>query len=382
MSSTYDAIIIGLGAMGSATAYQLARRGVRVLGLERFTPAHSRGSSHGHSRIIRQAYMEDPAYVPLLLRAYELWEEIERESGQALLTLTGGLMLGAPDSQAVAGAARSAEEHGLPYELLDAADLRQRFPPLRPEPGTVALYEHRAGFVRPEASIGAFLGRAAALGAELRFEEPALCWEAGERGVRVTTARGTYEAGRLVVAGGAWAPELLGELGAPLHARRKVLFWFTPTGGVEPFLPDRFPIYIWELSPELSFYGFPHQEGAPGGIKVALHSGGEPCTPETIDRTVRPEDVTAIREAVGERIPALQGPLLEAATCMYTMTPDEHFVVGMHPSRPNVVVASPCSGHGFKFTSVMGEVLADLAQTGETRHPIRLFSPLRFSATT
>ena len=377
MAATYDVIVIGLGAMGSAAAYQLARRGKRVLGLERFTAAHANGSSTGRSRIIRQAYMEDPAYVPLLLRAYELWEQIERETGETLLTLTGGLMLGAPDSQAVAGATRSAEEHGLEYELLDAAEVRRRFPALQPDDGTCALYERRAGFLRPEASIAAHLRRAAELGAELRFEEPADAWEADERGVRVRTARGSYEAERLVNAPGAWAPQLL-DLELPLQVLRQVLVWFDPEGGTEPFLPDRFPIYIWE-TPRATFYGFPHQEGPPGGVKVALHGGGEPCTPETIDRNVRPDDIEELRAVIGERIPALRGPVLHAQTCMYTMTPDEHFVLGMHPHRPNVVVASPCSGHGFKFASVVGEILADLAETGATRHPIGLFDPTRFA---
>jgi sarcosine oxidase len=379
MPETYDTIIIGLGAMGSAAAYQLAARGRRVLGLERFTPAHANGSSTGYSRIIRQAYMEHPAYVPLLLRAYELWEQLEQETGQAIMTLCGGLMLGAPDSQAVAGATLSAREHGLLYELLDAAEIRHRFPPLNPAPGTVAFWEQRAGFVRPEAAIDAFLRRATANGAALHFEEPALAWEADANGVRVTTSRGVYEAGRLILAPGAWAPELLGELGAPLRVMRQVLFWFEPAGGVAPFLPERFPIYIWDLSPDVVFYGFPHQEGPPGGVKIALHSGGEPCTPETIDRRVRADDIAAIKAAIGERIPALQGPLLDARTCMYTMAPDEHFVLGVHPAHQNVVVASPCSGHGFKFASVIGEILADLADTRATRHPIGLFDPGRFA---
>jgi sarcosine oxidase len=375
----HDIIILGLGAMGSAAAYQLAARGRRVLGLERYGPAHANGSSTGYSRIIRQAYMEHPAYVPLLLRAYELWAQLERETGETIMTLCGGLMLGAPDSQAVAGATLSAREHGLPYELLDAAEIRRRFPALNPAPGTQALWEQRAGFVRPEAAISAFLRRAAANGAALHYGEPALAWEAGPSSVRVTTAHGVYEASRLILAPGAWAPDVFGELGAPLRVMRHVLFWFAPHGDVAPFLPERFPIYIWDNSPQATFYGFPHQEGPPGGVKVALHSGGEACTPDTIDRRVRPEDIAEVQAAIGERIPALHGALLEARTCMYTMTPDEHFMLGMHPSYPNVVVASPCSGHGFKFASVIGEILADLADTGTTRHPIELFDPRRFN---
>ncbi|HEU5088969.1 MAG TPA: N-methyl-L-tryptophan oxidase, partial [Roseiflexaceae bacterium] len=245
--STFDVIVLGLGGMGSATAYQLAKRGQRVLGLERFGPAHANGSSHGKSRIIRQAYFEDPAYVPLLLRAYELWEETEREAGEELLTITGGLMIGSPTSRTISGSLRSAQQHGLYHEMLDAADIRRRYPPLRPEPGVVALYERKAGFLRPEASVAAHLRLAERYGAELHFDEPALSWEARPDGVRVSTARGVYEASRLVVSVGPWAPEILADLGLPLVIERNVLVWFEPIGGREPFLPDRFPIYIWEV---------------------------------------------------------------------------------------------------------------------------------------
>jgi sarcosine oxidase len=378
--STYDTIIIGLGGMGSAAAYQLAQRGSRVLGLERHSPAHNQGSSHGKSRIIRQAYFEDPAYVPLLLRAYELWEQLERETGETLLTVTGGLMIGPPDSATVAGATRSAREYGLYHELLDANEIRRRYPPLHPAPGTVALYERKAGFVRPEASVAAHLHRAAALGAELRFNEPALAWEAAPGGdrVRVTTAQGSYEAAKLIVAPGPWAPEVLADLQLPLVVERQVLYWFEPVGGIQPFLPERFPIYIWEAN-GVQFYGFPAQEGPPGGVKVAFfRQGGMPTTPATIDRAVHPEEIAAMRAAIAERIPALNGRFLDAVTCMYTTAPDEHFIIAPHPRHPGVVIASPCSGHGYKFCSVVGEILADLALDGATRHPIGLFGVERF----
>ncbi len=387
MTTTYDVIVIGLGGMGSATAYQLAGRGRRVLGLERLAPAHSQGSSHGKSRIIRQAYFEHPAYVPLLLRAYELWEQIERETGITLLTITGGLMIGRPDSAVVVGSIRSAREHGLFHEVLDAAELRRRFPPLTPPDGVVALREARAGFVHPEASVSAHLKRAVELGAVLRFEEPVLSWEAAPSGDRVvvTTERGRYEAERLVIAPGAWALELLADLGLPLEVERQVMCWFEPVGGVEPFRPDRFPIYIWEADDEMVIYGFPAQPGPPGGVKVALHYAPvgqeqpEACTPQTIDRQIHQEEVARLRGYLADRIPALgAGALVDAVTCMYTMTPDHHFIIGAHPAHRQVVIASPCSGHGYKFASVVGEILADLATDGVTRHPIGLFDPCRF----
>jgi sarcosine oxidase len=382
MSESFDTIVIGLGAMGSAAAYQLARRGARVLGLERYTAAHEHGSSHGQSRIIRQAYYEHPAYVPLLLRAYELWAEIERETGAKLLNITGGIMIGEAGSKVVAGSIRSAREHSLQYDLLDAADIRRRFPPLTPSPNIIALYERLGGVLYPEAAIQAYLRRAAAHGAALRFEEPALSWEAAASGdrVRVTTARATYEAARLVIAAGAWAPELLRELGLPLTVKRNVLYWFEPEGGRDPFLPDRCPIYIWEAEDGSSFYGFPALSGSPAGVKVAFHNFGPLCTPETIDRQVYDHEVAHIRDWMAERIPALsRGEFLGARTCLYTLTPDMDFVIGLSPQHPQVVLASPCSGHGFKFASVVGEIVADLATTGATRQPIEPFSPQRFA---
>ncbi|HYI11116.1 MAG TPA: N-methyl-L-tryptophan oxidase [Thermoanaerobaculia bacterium] len=374
-----DAIVVGLGGMGSAAVSHLAARGHRVTGIDRFTPAHDRGSSHGRSRIIRQAYFEGAEYVPLLLRAYELWQELERDTGTSLLTITGGLMIGTPESETFAGSVASARAHGLPHEILDANEIRRRFPPFHVTPELVALYEPMAGFVDPERSILAHLRHAARLGAELRFEEPLLSWEASPAGVRVTTTRATYEAERLILATGPWAPQVLSDLGLPLTIERQILFWFDPIGGVAPFHQDRFPIYIWELEDGLQFYGFPAQDGPPGGVKVAFFYHGEPCTPETIDRNVAPSEVDQMRSVIAGRIPALNGPLLDAVTCMYTSTPDHDFILGLHPEHDNVVLASPCSGHGYKFASVIGEILADLAIEGTTRHAIGAFGLGRFT---
>src|SRR4051794_29433650 len=270
--------------MGSAAAAHLAARGQRVLGIERFGPAHALGSSHGGSRIIRQSYFEDPAYVPLLLRAYELWERAERDSGADLLTLTGGLYLGRPHSRTVAGALESARLHDLPHELLDAAEVRRRFPMLRPADGEVALYEAVAGYVRPEASVSAHLELAARAGAELHFDESVASWEAGDDGVRVRTATGSYGAERLVLCPGAWAPQLLDDLGVPFTVERQVMYWFQPTGGVGPYAPDRHPIYIHEDAAGTQVYGFPAIDGPDGGAKVAFFRHGSPCSPDTIDR--------------------------------------------------------------------------------------------------
>jgi len=370
----YDVIVTGLGGMGSAAAYHLARQGKKVLGLERFDPAHDKGSSHGRSRIIRQAYYEDPAYVPLLLRAYELWEELERESGKKLMEITGALMIGRRESELVSGSARSAAEYGLPHEILNAGELRSRFPAFNPSAETVALYEERAGFIGPEESVTAHLDCAARHGAELHFREPMLSWEASpsDDGVRVETPQGSHEAGQLVVAPGAWAPELLRDMGLPLRVVRQVMFWFEPKGDPELFSPERFPVFMWEPDDGKILYGIPDR---PGSVKAALHHVDEiPCTPETLDREVREGEVERVRSRLEDHVPALAGRCLDARACMYTNTPDLHFVIAPHPGHLRVAVACGFSGHGYKFCSVVGEILADLVTDGSTRHPIGPFS--------
>ena len=382
MPGAYDVIVVGLGGMGSSAAYHLAKRGQRVLGLERFGLAHANGSSHGGSRIIRQAYFEDPAYVPLVLRAYELWDEIEHASGEEILTITGGLMMGPEDSRTVAGSIESAREWDLSYEVLGAKEIRSRFPAFTPEEGMVALFEAQAGIVRPERSVAAHARAAERSGAELRFEEPVISWEAdpsGE-GVRVRTQRGTYEAGRLVVCAGPWASGLLGGLDLGLWVQRLVQFWFRPEGGVEPFAVGRQPIWIWEAEDRVQFYGFPNHDSEGDGVKAAFFRVGERCDPDTIERDVGEEEVENMRERLRESVPAIaNGEFLRAATCMYTNTPDEHFVVSLHPEHPQVAIAAGFSGHGFKFVSVIGEILADLATEGATDHAISLFDPRRLT---
>lgn len=381
MSPHYDVIVIGLGAMGSTAAYQLAKRGQRVLGLEQFGPAHDQGSSHGGSRIIRQSYFEDPAYVPLLLRAYELWDEIKRESGEEIMTVTGGLMMGPPDSLTVSGSIKSSKQWNLAYDVLEATDIRRRFPVFNPSPNTIALYEEKAGFVRPERSVYTHLLHAEKHGADLRFFESVQSWEAhpsGE-GVRVVTNNGTYEAGKVVISAGAWAPQILKDLGVSLQVERHIQMFFEPTGGIEPFRVGKQPIYIWEADDNVQLYGFPSVGIGAEGAKVAFFRKGKPCTPETIDRNVYSDEVDMMREYLALGIPQLNGRFLQGKTCMYTNTPDEHFVISAHPEHPQVAVAAGFSGHGFKFASVVGEILADLVIDGKTNHPIDLFSPQRFA---
>ena len=376
---SYDVIVIGLGGMGSAAAYHLAARGQRVLGLEQFTPAHDKGSSHGGSRIIRQSYFEDPAYVPLLLRSYELWEKLAADSGRDVYRMTGGLFIGPPDCLTVAGSLRAAREWDLPHELLDAAEIRSRYPNFTPHPGDVALFEAKAGFARPELTVQAHLDLAQKAGATLRFGEQVLDWSETADGVTVRTATGTFTAGQVVICPGAWAPQLLAEFGIPISVERQVLYWLDPVGGTAAFADH--PIFIDENASGMQIYGFPAIDGPRGGVKVAFFRKGVPCTPETIDRTVGEHEIREMRDRVRELLPALDGPCVHSATCMYANTPDQHFVIARHPDSRHVTVACGFSGHGFKFVPVVGEILPDLAITGATAHPISLFDPRRLVTT-
>lgn len=374
----FDVIVAGLGGMGSATAHHLAARGLRVLGLEKYGPGHDRGASHGGSRITRQSYFEGPEYVPLLLRAYELYDRLATDSERDVITLTGGIMAGLPDSRTVAGARASAEQWGLEHELLDATELRKRFPTTNPQPDEVALYEAKAGFVRPERTVLAQLELADRHGADLRFQEPMLAWEPVGDGVRVITGSSVYSAGQLIVTPGPWAPELLADLGVPFSIERQVQHWFQPTGGVDAWVPERHPIYIWEDASGTRVYGFPAIDGPDGGAKIAFFRKGTPTTPDTLDTGVHAGEIAEMAAAAARVLPDLPGRHLRGEPCMYSTTPDEHFVISRHPAHDAVTVGCGFSGHGFKFVPVVGEILADLATTGTTAHDIGLFDPRRF----
>ena len=371
---SYDVVVVGLGAMGSAAASALAARGLRVLGIEQFTPAHDLGSSHGDSRIIRQAYFEHPSYVPLLQEAYRLWEELEVRSGTRLLTLTGGLLLGSPDAGTVTGSRRSAAQWDLPHEMLDAATIRERFGTFAPDDDVVGLYEERAGFVVPEATVTAQLDLARRDGADLRFEERVTGWESTRAGVRVSTEAESYEAGHVVLSPGAWAPRLL-DLDVPLRVERQIMHWYTPAGGAERFSAARHPVYVWEEGSGDQVYGFPAREGE-GLVKVAFFRRRQLTDPDHVDRVVHPHEIDEMTEWLSHRIPALTRHE-RAATCLYTVTPDHHFVVGTHPAHANVTVAAGFSGHGFKFTPVIGRIVADLATGVDPGHELGLFDPAR-----
>ncbi|MGJ0121463.1 N-methyl-L-tryptophan oxidase [Williamsia sp. MIQD14] len=376
-----EVIVIGLGGMGSAAAYHLARRGVSVLGLERFTPAHDRGSSHGGSRIIRQSYFEDPAYVPLLLRAYELWEELARESKREVYRITGGLFIGPPECATVSGSLHAAQLWGLDHEVLDADEIARRFPGFAPETGQIAVYEPLAGFARPEETVAAHIDLAVREGADLRFGETVRSWSDDGDHVEVVTDSGRFRARELVVCPGAWAPEILADLGVTIEIERQVMYWFGLDAGSTSDAATMVdaPIYIQENADVEQIYGFPAIDGPDGGVKVAFFRRGDVCSPDTIDRVVHDAETERMRTRVRQLLPGVTGPALDAATCMYSTTPDHNFVIARHPRHARVTVACGFSGHGFKFVPVVGEILADLVVDGHTDHPIDIFDPTRVS---
>ncbi len=370
----FDVIVLGLGAMGSSTAYQLALRGGKVLGIDQFSPPHAFGSSHGKSRIIREAYFESPLYVPLVKRAYDGWAELQARSGKRVLTRTGGLMIGPPDGIVVSGARASAVQHSLPYEELGAKELRSRFPTFHARPTDVAIWEPRAGVLDPEAAIDAQLSLARRAGAELRFGERVTKWRATDSGVEVTTSGGTYSAAHLVISAGAWASELLPELALPLTVERNAVYWFDPLKPAE-FTPERFPIFIHEFAPGLAWYGF---ADFGDGVKIALHHQGETTTANTVRRAVSDAEIANIRTLLSDFVPGANGALRSTTVCLYTNTPDEHFILDKHPEHPAVFIASPCSGHGFKFSIAIGELIADELAGGQRRFDISPFRIARF----
>jgi sarcosine oxidase len=373
----FDVIVVGAGGMGSAAAFELARRGRSILAVEQFPLVHDRGSSHGHTRIIRRAYYEHPAYVPLVCRAYERWYDLEQRTGRHLLTGCDCLCIGPPDGEVVNGVLASAGEHNLAVDRLDAAALRARFPQFRFDDHYEGVLERGAGLLYVEDCVRAHLDAARSLGTVIHADEPVVRWQSDGRAVTVATERSEYHAASLVLTAGPWAGRLLAEHGAPLRVMRQTLLWFG-TADDAAFRRDVFPIFLAEV-PEGPFYGLPVIDGR--GLKVARHYGApELQSPEEVERAVRPADEPPVRRFLDAHLPGVNGPLRYGQTCIYTLTPDRHFLIDLHPQHRNVAVAGGFSGHGFKFASVVGEILADLVESGRTRWPIGMFSFARLSA--
>lgn len=365
MTTVYDVIVVGVGGMGSATCWQLARRGLRVLGLERFDIPHAMGSSHGVTRIIRMPYYEDPAYVPLLRRAYALWRDLERATGRRVMHLYGSIDGGMEDGQVFQGALASARMHGLMHEVLTGTDVGERFPGYRLPAEFRAVLQPEGGYVLSEQAIVAHVVAAQAAGAVIHAREPVLHWEAraGGEGVTVTSEHGRYEAGRLILTVGAWMADLAPLLRGLAVPERQVLAWLQPTQP-EAFTPERFPVFNLDCE-EGRYYGFPVVD-IPGFKFGRYHHREEHMPADALRRDVDAQDEALLRTFAKRYFPHGNGPTMALRACMFTNTPDEHFVIDHHPEHPQVVLASPCSGHGYKFCSVIGEILADLATEGHS----------------
>jgi len=372
-----DVAVVGVGAMGSAALWRLASRRASVVGFDQFAPPHDLGSSHGESRVIRTAYFEGPDYVPLVRRAFELWRRLEQESGASILMMTGALMIGRPDSALIAGTLASARAHGLVHEALDRAAMAARYPQHRLDPDDIGVYEADAGLLRPEQGIAAAISRAEALGATIRRDTPVTAIDmAGAEGVRLVAGGETYTARHVVVSVGAWLGRLLPHLRLPLVVERQIPVWF-PLRDAELYSPARFPVFLRALAGNRHRYGFPTLDGVTA--KMAIHHEGAATSPDAVDRTARAEDLAPVESFVRDYMRGLAPEAARGSVCMYTNTPDEHFIIGPVPGLPALTLLGGFSGHGYKFMPVVGDIAADLALNGRTDYPIDLFAPDRFA---
>jgi sarcosine oxidase len=395
MTGNYDCIVLGVGGFGSGALYHLARRGARVLGIERFGVAHDRGSSHGETRIIRKAYFEHPDYVPLLHRAYELWHELEHETNRQLLHPIGLFIAGHPTCESVSGTVLAAEQHGLPIERLSAAEARRRFPCFRFDVDFAIVFEPQAGYLEVENCVAAHIEAAVRRGAALRTHETVVGWKSDGRQATVATDKGEYTAANLIITAGPWASQVLNACTGPrannqdgtgetapgsarwnelLRVIRKPVFWFEADASFD--VANGIATFFFE-TPLGQFYGFPRLDGRT--IKVAEHTQGfAVADPLAVDRNQQPEDLVRLVPFLDEHLCGVARQPVRHSVCMYTKTPDSHFCIDRHPEFANVTVGAGFSGHGFKFTSVLGEALADLALEGTTKLPVSFLSVKRF----
>ncbi|MEO0476017.1 MAG: N-methyl-L-tryptophan oxidase [Planctomycetota bacterium] len=376
MGNRYDVIVIGVGSIGAAACCHLARRGVRVLGLEQFNIPHTLGAHHGLTRMIRKAYYEHEDYVPLLERAYELWDDLEQDSGEKVLHITGGLYMGPPDCGILTGSKRACETYGLQHELLDRRQLAERYPQFHVPEDFVAFYEDCAGVLLTDQVMSAHIGLARKHGAQLNEREPVTAWHEDEHGVEVTTSNNTYHADHVLFAGGAWTNRLVRDLGVKLTITRQTFGWFEPKNA-SPLKLGMLPCWFIDVGDGWGHYGFPMLPGQPG-FKFTLHQPGEVVGLDTIQRESTAQDQTELEAPLREKIPDAAGPCVSVHTCLYTNSPDSHFIIDQHPRCRRATLACGFSGHGFKFVSVMGELLADLATTGKTDHPVGFLGLDRF----
>ena len=374
-SDGHDVIVVGLGAMGSASLDALASMKRRVLGIDQFAPPHALGSSHGRTRITREAYFEHPSYVPLVRRATDLWRELERSAGRQLFVKTGGLSIGPENGTLVRGALASAQAFRVLHRVLSAAGVHRQFPGLQPLDDMVGVLEDRAGVLFPEHCITALLARAVRNGAQIRRDEAVIGWKADGEGVLVVTNVAEYRAEQLVLAGGAWMPTLVPELAGVLRVVRQPIHWFEPSRP-EEFTPSRCPVTLWEHAPDRVFYTLPDFGD---GVKAGVHYEGKPVDPDQVDRHTTPDEDAQATDLLRRFMPHAKGRLRESEVCLYTNTPDLHFIIDTHPLHPRrVAVVSACSGHGFKFAPAIGEIVAQLLAGAAPRYDLTMFRMTRF----
>lgn len=373
----WDAIVVGVGGVGSAALYHLAERGHRVLGIDRFAPPHDRGSSHGQTRIIRQAYFEHPDYVPLAVASYELWEVLQAMVRSTLFHQTGLVEVGPADGVVVPGVLRAARQHSLAVSEMSAGEVSRRWPGLTVPEGLCAVFEPNAGYLLVEACVEAHLQAARACGAKLQTDSPLVRWTSDAGTAVVETAGGRHTTDRLIITAGAWAGSLLSDLGVHLEVRRKVLLWYAVRDPEIYSAARGFPAHLFEL-PYGVPYGFPQLDGR--GVKLSDHSGGDPVEdPLEVKRELQPADRAPIERFITEHMPFVTPELTDWTVCLYTMSPDEHFILDRHPRHANVWFCAGLSGHGFKFTPVLGRALADLATDGGTELPVGFLGLRRLS---
>ncbi|WP_077919792.1 N-methyl-L-tryptophan oxidase [Spirosoma sp. 209] len=382
----FDAIVVGLGAMGSAALYQLSAHTPRVLGFDQFSPPHTMGSTHGDTRITRQAIGEGAHFVPLALRSYAIWRDLEQRTGHQLLTSTGGLFVGQPNSTVAMHhkpgwldtTIRAAEQFGIPHQVLDTKSLRQQFPQFRYRPGDIGYFEEEAGFLRPERCVTAQLEQARQQGATVRTQERLLGFTATDGGIRVQTDQGVYHGRKLILTTGSWITESLRQTPYRelLTVNRQVLYWFGIEGDYTRYTPDALPVFILN---ERNVYGFPAVGGPEGGIKLATETYEHATSPHTVDRTVSESETRQMYEQyVAPNFVGIGPRCVKSVVCLYTMTPDGDFIIDQHPEHRDVLLASACSGHGFKHSAAVGQVLAELALEGRTGFNISPFQLSRF----
>ena len=387
-ANDYETIVIGLGAMGSASVYQLSKKGNKVLGIDQFAPPHKIGSTHGDTRITRQAIGEGEEYVPLSLHSYKVWDELEKKAGKKLLTTTGGLIIGSKNAKNFHGSNNflqttidTAKKFNISHSVLSTDELRKKFPQFRIEDGYIGYYEDNAGFLSPELCVETQIELAKQQGAQINLNEKVKqLLTLTDGSVEVSTDKGVYNANKVIVSAGPWINQFFPEYADLFKVYRQVLYWFDIKEDITTYLPENFPIFIFVGTGEDDIYGFPAIDGPQGGLKVAFEEYLIDTTPENVNREISREEIKRVyKKYITKHLPGVSDKCIKAVSCLYTVTPDSKFVIDTHPEYSQIIIASPCSGHGFKHSAAIGEALSELAVTGESQFDLNAFKIDRFT---